>query len=144
MGLAPFGDPHEIITGQKSKTYIQVFRDIIKNKNKLSYEINKDWIAYHIKRDTWVSEKFKKMFGKVRKSGEKINQHHKNIAAALQLRLEEVVLDKLKFAKKNMVQKNCVSQEELVLIARLMAKYWAQKYLMKYSFNLLLGTLELR
>jgi carbamoyltransferase len=110
MGLAPFGDPHEIIAGQKSKTYIQVFRDIIKNKNKLSYEINKDWIAYHIKRDTWVSEKFKKMFGKVRKSGEKINQHHKNIAAALQLRLEEVVLDKLKFAKKKYgTKKLCIA-----------------------------------
>ena len=110
MGLAPYGKPHEKIKGYKKKTYIQVFREIIKNKKKLYYEINKDWIAYHIKRDTWISEKFTKVFGKIRKPGTKIFQHHKNIAAALQLRLEEVVLSKLKFAKKKYkVSKLCIA-----------------------------------
>ena len=110
MGLASYGKPHEKIKGQKNKTYIQIFRNIIKSKKKLSYEINKDWIAYHIKRDTWISDKFKKVFGKVRKPSQKLNQHHKNIAAALQLRLEEIVLEKLRFAKRKYnAKKLCIA-----------------------------------
>ncbi len=99
MGLAPYGDPHKKIPG-KSASYIELFRKIIpKNKN-LGFKINKDWISFHHKRDTWVSDKFKFYFGKKRDANKKITQHHKNIAAALQLRLEEVVLDTLKKIKK--------------------------------------------
>ncbi len=99
MGLAPYGNPQKKIPG-KSVTYIDLFRKIIpKNKN-LGFKINKDWIAYHHKRDVWVSDKFKFYFGKKREPDKKITQHHKNIAAALQLRLEEIVLDTLKKIKK--------------------------------------------
>ena len=78
------------------------FREIIKiDKNDpLKYIINKDWIDYHKIKDKWISDKFIKTFGKNRKPGTNISSHHKNIAAALQDRLEEIVLYQLKILKK--------------------------------------------
>jgi len=97
MGLAPYGNPHSI---HKGKSFINHFRSIILKKKNYDYEINKDWISYHLQRDTWVSDKFIKTFGKPRKERSKINQIHKNIAAALQLRLEEIVIGKLRYYQK--------------------------------------------
>ena len=97
MGLAPFGNPY---TYHKGKRFIDYFRDIVKTKDGYDYEINTKWISYQHQRDTWISDKFIKTFGKPRKKGSKILQIHKNIAAALQLRLEEVILKKIKYFKK--------------------------------------------
>ena len=99
MGLASYGKPKDKIKGS-NKTYIDVFRDIIKQKPGLDFLINQDFITYHKERDTWVSAKFIKLFGKRKKYNDKITQNHKNIAAALQLRLEEIVLSQLKYIKK--------------------------------------------
>ena len=100
MGLAPYGNPNSKIPSI-NKSYIQVFRDIIKidKKNPLKYLINEDWISYHLERNKWVSEKFINVFGKKRNWKDKLSIHHKNIAAALQKRLEEVVLTQLKYLK---------------------------------------------
>ena len=101
MGLAPYGNSKAKVPGQK-KTYIQYFREIIQidKKDKLKYLINSEWNGYYYKRNKWLSDKFFKIFGKPRKPGSKITNHHKNIAAALQDRLEEVVLAQLKTMKK--------------------------------------------
>ena len=99
MGLAPYGNPNSYIPRTKTK-YIQIFRKIIKKDNKLKIKIDTDWITYHKERNTWLSNKFLKIFGKKRKKNERISRHHKNIAAALQKRLEEVVLEQLKYLKK--------------------------------------------
>ena len=109
MGLAPYGDPYAKVPG-KNISYIKQFRKIIIDRDNFNYEIDKSWIAYHIKRDTWISEKFIKFFGKKRKYRDPIKQRHKNIAAALQLRLEEIVLNKLKIAKKKYkINKLCIA-----------------------------------
>jgi len=101
MGLAPFGNPHAK-NKKTGKSYIKSFREIIKvdSKDPLKYLISLDWISYHKKRDTWVSNKFLDAFGPKRKYNQKLNNHHKNIAAALQLRLEEVIISQLKYLKK--------------------------------------------
>ena len=111
MGLAPYGNPNSKIPSV-NKSYIQVFRDIIKidKKNPLKYLINKDWISYHLERNKWVSEKFINVFGKKRNWKDKLSIHHKNIAAALQKRLEEVVLTQLKYLKNKYKCENlCIS-----------------------------------
>ncbi len=109
MGLASYGKPYSKIPGI-NKTYIQAFREIISFENNLDLKINTDWITFHKERDTWLSEKFIKVFGKRRKYEDKLNQHHKNIAGALQLRLEEVILSQLKFLNKKFKFKNlCLS-----------------------------------
>lgn len=101
MGLAPYGNSKNKVPGTK-KRYIDFFRDIIKidKKDPLKYVINLNWISYHYQRNTWLSDNFFKIFGKPRKANSKITSHHKNIAAALQDRLEEIVLKQLKFMKK--------------------------------------------
>lgn len=99
MGLASWGNPDELIPG-KNRSYYDVFCEIIEKTGKYAYRINRDWIVYHIKRDVWISEKFTDMFGPKRKKEDKITKHHMNIAAALQKRLEVIMLDQLKEAKK--------------------------------------------
>ena len=99
MGLAPLGKPHEKLKN-KNKSYIEIFRNIIKSEKGFSYSINTDWTTYHYQRNTWLSRKFFDCFGKGRKPGKKIYLHHKNIAAALQLRIEEIVLSNLRLLKK--------------------------------------------
>lgn len=98
MGLAPYGDPYAIIP-RSNKTYSDVFKQIIYETGDYDIEVGLDWVSYHKTRDTWVSEKFIKLFGPKRESGSPIQQHYKNIAAALQKRLEEIVLNQLRKAR---------------------------------------------
>jgi carbamoyltransferase len=98
MGLAPYGNADEKIPN-KEETYYDIFKEIINLDDSYNYKINKDWIYYHIGRDKWVSDKFREYFGAKREYEDEITQHHKNIAAALQKRLEEVVISQLKFLK---------------------------------------------
>jgi carbamoyltransferase len=112
MGLAPYGNPHAKLKNNKL-SYIDIFRKIIlydKKKDELKYIINPEWISYHKIRDKWVSDKFIKTFGKKKPYTKKVSQHVKNIAAALQFRLEEVVLSQLKVLKKKKNSKYlCIS-----------------------------------
>jgi carbamoyltransferase len=98
MGLAPFGDYYSKIPND-GRTYLEVFEDIIRTTGPFSFEINLDWIAYHQERDTWISEKFKTVFGEKREHNQPLLDHHKNIAAALQKRLEDVVLAQLAWCR---------------------------------------------
>ena len=102
MGLAPYGNPYAKIKKNK-QSYIDIFRKIIlydKKKDGLKYIINPEWISYHKVRDKWVSDKFIKTFGPKNEYSKNVSKHIMNIAAALQLRLEEVVLAQLKILKR--------------------------------------------
>jgi carbamoyltransferase len=109
MGLAPFGNCENVIPNT-NKTYISIFKEIILEKNDFNYEINPKYIDYYTKRDQWVTESFKEIFGKRRDYKDEITQHNKDIAAALQTRLEEIVLKQLEKAKKKFqFKKLCMS-----------------------------------
>ena len=109
MGLAPLGNKKNIIPGS-NKTYENIFKKTIIYNGRASYKINLDWISYHNERDIWLSINFFQLFGRKRKTNGKITQHHKDIAAALQSRIEEVVLNILKYLKKNYKIENlCIS-----------------------------------
>ena len=54
---------------------------------------------YYTARNKWVTKKFKKIFGDKRKYSGPLTDHHKNIAAALQFKLESFVINQLKAAK---------------------------------------------
>jgi carbamoyltransferase len=98
MGLASYGNPHETIPNTEM-TYYELFSDIIIEKGKYDYEINKDWVVYDKERNKWVSDKFYDLMGPKRDYEDKILPHHQHIAAALQLRLETIVLKHLKALK---------------------------------------------
>ena len=96
MGLAPYGDDNQFtISG---KTYRQIFQEIIK-PNDLNYIIDKSWIAFHEVRSKWISDKFIDTFGPRRIPEGKIEEYHKNVACALQNRLEEIIIHQLKICK---------------------------------------------
>ncbi len=79
---------------------IDIFWDIIQEKDNYGYMINRDWISYYEVRDKWISDKFVNIFGLKREPKSDVTQHHMNIAAALQNRLEEVVIKQLTHARK--------------------------------------------
>jgi carbamoyltransferase len=85
MGLAPYGD---------SQRYIEQFRDVIKIKPEGGYEVDLSYFAYHYRgRPHWFSDKFYRVFGAPRPPDDsEINDRHRDVAAALQLRSEEVGL----------------------------------------------------
>ena len=98
MGLATYGNPESLIPGRK-ETYYQVFEKILVDNGGFDYEINLDWINYHKERDSWISKKFISIFGEPRDSKDKVLQHHMDLAAALQKRLEVIVINQLERLK---------------------------------------------
>ncbi len=99
MGLAPYGNATAAIQGV-GRTYQEVFRDIVKETGDYTYTINRDYIGYWDARDKWVGDKFLETFGPKRKPGEPLREHDKHVAAALQERLEEIVLSQLTCARR--------------------------------------------
>ena len=104
-------------------------------KIQLKYLINLDWISYHYQRDTWLSQKFFNIFGKKRSERGEITDHHKNIAAALQDRLEEVVLFQLRLLKKKTKTDYLCISGGVGLNCSLNGKIKNLKFLNKYLFN---------
>jgi carbamoyltransferase len=111
MGLAPYGNYNAKLQNTNI-TYLEIFRKIIKTSknNPLDFKIDKSWVTYHLERDAWVSKKFKKYFGFKRKKNDVLNPNHINIAAALQKRLEEVVVHlTTSLIKKFKIRNICIS-----------------------------------
>ena len=98
MGLAPYGDPDATIPGT-TRSYREVFAEILVETGDYDIAVNTDWIAYHKVRDTWISERFTDLFGPRRLPGGPLTQSHRNVAAALQARLEEIALNQLRRAR---------------------------------------------
>jgi len=94
MGLAPLGDSSATVPNT-DQTYLEIFRDIIGTSNDYGATINTDWVSFHEVRSKFVSDKFLATFGPKKEWEEPITPHHQNIAAAVQDRLEEVVLEQL-------------------------------------------------
>ena len=109
MGLAPFGDPEaEVAAGGRS--CLEVFRDIIRETGPYEFVIDPDWMDYFTVRDKWVTDRFLETFGPRRAPGGEIEQRHKDIAAALQVRLEEIVLAHLARAREDFgLSKLCIA-----------------------------------
>ncbi|MAQ73487.1 MAG: carbamoyl transferase [Gammaproteobacteria bacterium] len=105
MALASYGNPYQKISSKSKDSYLDIMREIIKNKKDFDIVINPDYTSYQYEKDTWVSKKFLKIFGPRRKYNHKITSNHINISSALQKRLEEIVFMQLKKAKKLTGQK---------------------------------------
>jgi carbamoyltransferase len=98
MGLAPYGDP---------KDYLDRMRQIVHLKNDGSFELNLDYFCHHAGGVSMVwdkgypviervfSDKMVEVFGPNRQKGEKLEQKHSDLSAALQIVLEEGILNVL-------------------------------------------------
>ena len=101
MALACYGDADAVVPGQ-TQSYYDYFKEIIQYDGQYDITINQDWVSYYYARDKWVSDQFIDVFGPRRRYDMKtLNQHHMNIAAALQKRLEDVVIGVLKQARQD-------------------------------------------
>lgn len=100
MALACFGNSDHIVPGQ-NRSYYSFFEDIIQYDGRYGISVNSEWMAYYYERNKWVSDRFVEVFGPRRQYDiATLSQHHKDIAAALQRRLEEVVLGVLRNARR--------------------------------------------
>ncbi|HZI88583.1 MAG TPA: carbamoyltransferase N-terminal domain-containing protein, partial [Pyrinomonadaceae bacterium] len=92
MGLAPYGKPK----------YIEEFRDIIRTEDAGGFRLNLDYFRHHAEGvdmswdggtpviGTIFSNQFAETFGPPRESGAPLTERDHDVAASLQLRLEEV------------------------------------------------------
>jgi len=92
MGLAPYGQPR----------FINEFREIIRAEENGQFRLNLDFFRHHSEgvEMTWdagsptigrvYSDQFTRIFGPARVEGEPLTDRERDIAASLQLRLEEV------------------------------------------------------
>lgn len=85
MGLAAYGEP----------TYYEKLKEIVDLKKDGSLFFDMSYFDYHYKM-TMPSKKMVEEFGPIRKSGEKLTQHHKDMACSLQKLTEEIVINMLK------------------------------------------------
>ena len=83
MGLAPYGEP----------AYIDFFRKIVRTNGKGNFSLDLSFFDFHLSMDKIYGDKLVNVLGPVRKKGEDIKKKHKDIAASLQLRLEEVAIE---------------------------------------------------
>ena len=114
MGLAPYGKP---IYKEK------IFRDMVKVNNNGFFKLNMKYFNYETGL-TMINKEFENFFGKkIRKKTEPIENFHKNVAASIQLSLEEIIFKiaryiKEKYKKENLclaggVALNCVANGKL-------------------------------
>lgn len=99
MALASYGNASETIPGS-NRTYLAIFEEILRETGSYTYHVDRSWIAYHKVRDKWVSDKFTDLFGPRRIASDPLSAHHMRIAAALQQRLETIVLSQLARARR--------------------------------------------
>ena len=84
MGLAPYGDPDR---------YRDVFERVIRLTDDGGYSMDLSYFAYHYRgRPHWFRERFYKELGPARHPEEELTDRHRDVAAALQRRTEEVGL----------------------------------------------------
>jgi len=110
MGLASLGDSSAIVPG-KDISYLEVFEKLVTIEGDFVFKLNfPDYMNFYEERDAWVGDKFIECFGPKRNEGDDIAQHHMNIAAGLQDRIQNIIIAQLKAAK-NKYKKNklCIS-----------------------------------
>ncbi|MEO8628441.1 MAG: carbamoyltransferase C-terminal domain-containing protein [Betaproteobacteria bacterium] len=88
MGLASYGRPK----------YIETFRDMCRIEDEGAFTLNLDYFEFHRNaaylgnEKQWVSKKFMALFGEPRVPESEVSERDAEIAASLQLRLNEVAM----------------------------------------------------
>ena len=96
MGLACFGNSSEFIPC-KEITYLDFFRESLVTDGHGHFSNRlPEYFDYFDKRNVWIGPKFSEFFGDRRHPESEVTDHHKNIAAGMQDRLVEIVIEKLR------------------------------------------------
>ncbi|MBR9677243.1 carbamoyltransferase [Candidatus Woesearchaeota archaeon] len=86
MGLSPYG-----LTDRKKNKYYRLLKKVIDIKPDGSYQFNMQYFKYHYAARMPSKKLCDLLDGPIRKPESELTQRHKNIAAALQMLLEEVL-----------------------------------------------------
>ena len=123
MGLASYGNPHAQVPGTVL-TYIETFRNLVRDHKDTIFEIDPRYFPFGNFRQGFFTKTFESLFGSRRTPGAPIGDEHKNVAAALQLRTEEILEQILVFGERYSdsnsvllsggVALNCVANAKLV------------------------------
>lgn len=116
MGLASYGKPE----------FKKEFDDIIKLKDNGLYKINEKYFNPGMRGPNYLSQKFMDIFGSPRKKNDPITDKHKNIAASLQRKLEEVIFHMADFFHKETGIENLCLAGGVALNCTMNGKLWAR------------------
>jgi carbamoyltransferase len=105
MALAAFGDGDAKIPGQ-ARSYYELLCEMVKPSDDGTFNVDTSWFNFPFTRKGWVSDKFTAVFGPSRTREEAVTDNHRNIAAALQRRFEDIYLHVLDHAQKQTGSKN--------------------------------------
>ena len=94
MGLSAYGNMN------KTNPYYEKLNQVIDVKNDGSFRLDMSYFVYHYGNKMPSKKLCNLLGGKIRKSNEEITQRHKDIAAALQLITEEVIIKILSYLYK--------------------------------------------
>jgi carbamoyltransferase len=102
MGLAPYGNP---------KPYNKLFKELYTVKKNGSFELNMEYFTYEYSNTHMFNEKLGKLFGFPNRLPEdKLEQHHKDLAATLQYNYENLFFGLLNELQNKTQSKNiCLS-----------------------------------
>lgn len=103
MGLAPYGDMN-----RKTNPYYKKMLSIIDMKEDGSYRFDMDYFKYHYSNKMPSKKLCILLDGPISKKGAEMTQRHKDIAAALQLITEDILVKILKHVSKETKSKNLV------------------------------------
>ncbi|MBS3093470.1 carbamoyltransferase [Candidatus Pacearchaeota archaeon] len=103
MGLAPYGNMNPA-----TNQYYQKFKHLIDIKEDGSYCLDMRYFSYHYANKMPSQRLSYLLEGKIRKPQEEVTQRHKDLAAALQLIVEEVIMKILNHLYKETKSENLV------------------------------------
>mgnify|MGYP001574766054 FL=1 len=103
MGLAPFGNMN-----QSSNPYYQKLKKVVDIKDDGSYRLNMTYFKFHYSNRMPSKKLCELLDGPTKKPNSEITQRHKDIAAALQLITEEVIIKILNYIYKKTNLENLI------------------------------------
>ncbi|MEZ5043076.1 MAG: carbamoyltransferase [Saprospiraceae bacterium] len=97
MGLAPYGNP----TGKQTQAFVELIKShLVDIKPDGSIYLNQQYFTYSTKDRMLDDQQWEKLFGfPKRAAADQFEQHHANLAIAIQMVTEEIVLKMAKEAK---------------------------------------------
>ena len=103
MGLSPYGN-----MSKNTNAYYKKLKSVVDIKEDGSFRLNMDYFAYHYA-DRMPSKKLCRLLdGPVREPESELTQRHNDIAAAVQLLAEEILVKIINHAKKTTKSENLV------------------------------------
>jgi carbamoyltransferase len=103
MGLAPYGD-----MDRRTNPYYKKFKKLIDLKNDGSFRFDMSYFRFHFDNKMPSQKMCDLLGGPIEKRDAKMTKRHQNIAAALQLTTEDILIKMLKYLYKETKQDNLV------------------------------------